>query len=209
MKHLIVLIIAALWSVPPAQSAEITVSPRDFSGTLIRINGRIFLGDGNVFADKTKSITDSANTIVWLTSGGGNFVAARAIAQMVRDRGYSTLVNRVGACASACPMTWFSGRHATIERNSYLVFHMAYDARTGQPMGAAIDEMTSYLQTVGLTEAQARFLANAAIPSDGWAATEEAAKRLGFRWQIVSSFFGGVRSCQAKFCFVDWPAVSA
>ena len=92
MKHLIVPIIAVLWSVTPAQSAEITVSPGAFGSTLIRINGRIFLGDENVFAAKTKSIKDSANTIVWLTSDGGSFVAARAIAQIVRDRGYSTLV---------------------------------------------------------------------------------------------------------------------
>jgi hypothetical protein len=111
---------------------------------------------------------------------------ALLIAEMVRDRGYSTRITVLTECLSACPLIWFSGRHAVIQR-------------AGQPNAEVNEAVVAYLQTVGLTERQARFLVNAALPSEGWVATEQAAYALGFRPQIISSLFGW-RSCQAKFC---------
>jgi hypothetical protein len=192
-------VVSVLLPLQGAQGADITIAPRLFGGTLVHISGRIFPGDETKFAAKTASIADRTNTLIWLTSPGGNVFAALAIAQLIRDRGYSTMVNRLGGCASACPLIWFSGRHAIIQRNSLLVFHMPYDARNGQPSPEAIEVVVAYLQTVGLTKSQAHFLATAAAPSDGWVATEAAAFALGFRPQIILSPLAA-RTCQAKFC---------
>jgi hypothetical protein len=199
LKQIAIACITALAFGASAKSAEITLSPRLFGGTLIHLSGQIYQGDEITFANKIAAIGNRADTLVWLTSPGGDLVAALRIAEMVRDHGYSTMVNRYGGCASACPLIWFSGRHAIIQRESDLVFHMAFYASNRQPAPDGIFAVTTYLQTVGLTGAQAGFLANAAAPSEGWRATEAAAHALGFRPQIVSGPFAA-RMCQAKFC---------
>src|SRR5262249_19089606 len=100
-KILMVPIIMTLCMAVPAGGAEITLSPKPLGGTIVHISGQIFLGDETRFAAKTASLTDRTNTLVWLTSPGGNLVAALLIAKMVRDRGYSTMINQLGGCASA------------------------------------------------------------------------------------------------------------
>jgi hypothetical protein len=190
-------------SATPSRAADITVEQIG-DHSIIQLFDEINPGDEVVFAKKTKPITNPAGTVVWLGSPGGQVVAALAIAKMVRDRGYSTLVTRSsGRCGSACPLIWFSGRHAIVQRNSRLVFHMVYDVSSGQVDPEGIAEVTSYLQTVGLTRARAHFLANAAAPSEGWVATEAAARALGFQYQVIDSFQvvdAGLQICQAKFC---------
>jgi hypothetical protein len=62
----------------------------------------------------------------------------------------------------------------------------SYDVHNGKPSPKEIAQTIEYLQSVGLTEAQARFLANAVAPSDGWVATEAAAYALGFRPQVLA-----------------------
>ncbi len=80
---------------------------------------------------------------------------------------------------------------------------MVYDARTGQADPVGIEEVANYLLTVGLTRAQAYFLANAAIPSEGWVATEAAARVLGFHYQTIRTDAMG--DCQSKFCLAIPP----
>jgi hypothetical protein len=106
---------------------------------------------------------------------------------------------RLHKCASACPILWFSGRHAEIQIRSRLTFHMPYVSRTGQASPEAIEEIVAYLQTVGLTERQARFLMTAAPPSGEWMITVPVGYALGFNPQIISSLWGW-NSCTAKFC---------
>jgi hypothetical protein len=104
-----------------------------------------------------------------------------------------------GACGSACPIIWFGGRRSLIQRNSLLVFHMPYDAQTGKASPAAIAAVIDYLRFVGLSDRQARFLATAALPEDGWVATEASALALGFHPQVVITPLA-TRTCQSRFC---------
>jgi hypothetical protein len=196
-------LIIALSATAPIRAAEITVE-KIGPNTAIKIFGEINLGDDIVFANKTKTITNPAGVLIWLGSPGGILGSALTIATMVRDRGYSTVVSRYGGpCASACPLIWFSGQHAIIQRNSSLIFHMAYDVRSGRPSPEGIADVSNYLRTVGLTKAQADFLANAAAPSKGWVASEAAALALGFHYQELDTyqFLNSLENpCRAKFC---------
>jgi PDZ domain len=81
------------------------------------------------------------------------------------------------------------------------------DARSpDKPSQQAIKAMVAYLiEVAGLTEQQALALATAAPPSEGWTATEGAARVLGFQPQVVpllgdAPFVGAAQACKAKFC---------
>ena len=124
------------------------------------------------------------------------------IGSLVYERGFSTIIKRAArwGCGSSCPLIWFAGRHAIIQRNSLLIFHVASDERTHQVYPDLVFAIANYLQDVGVLAArQANFLANAAPPEGGWIATEANARALGFRFQYIPSFFAG-RNCETKFC---------
>ncbi len=132
-------------------------------------------------------------SVVYLSSEGGSVVAAIAIGRMVRKLGLDTFVGRGGAgCWSACTLIWLSGRHAIIQRDSYLGFHAA-----NAPEGTVM--MVEYLAELGLTPAQINYMIRTPQP-EIQLAMESHARALGFRWQQVPSWFGGWRSCQSKYC---------
>jgi hypothetical protein len=199
MRFLVLLMV--LWLASPAGAAEFYVSARRFGGTIIHIDGPIYLGDEKKFAAYTQY--DPESTVVQLNSLGGNVVASLEIGRMIWARGYTTWLNNQSVCASACAFIWFSGRHAIVQRYSTLVFHEPYDPETGKPSPVELDNyILAYLQSVGLTAKQARAILYAAPPGpdSGRYATEGWARQLGFEPQIVTSILGGNRACQAKFC---------
>jgi hypothetical protein len=122
------------------------------------------------------------------------------IGSLVYERGFSTIIKRAArwGCRSACPLIWFAGRHATIQRNSLLIFHVASDERTQQVYPNLVFAIANYLQSIGgLTARQANFLANAAPPEGGWIANEANAR--GFDFRYIPSLLAG-RNCQTRFC---------
>ena len=152
--------------------------------------GQIVPGDERRFA--AVAATRRAS-VVYLGSGGGNVDAAIAIGRMVRKLGLDTFVGRGGTgCWSACTLIWLSGRHAIIQRDSYLGFHAA-----NVPEGTAM--MVDYLSELGLTPAQINYMIRTPQP-DIQLAMESHARALGFRWQTAPSWFGAWRNCQAKYC---------
>ena len=71
---------------------------------------------------------------------------------MVRKLGLDTFVGRGSiGCWSACTLIWLSGRHAIIQRDSYLGFHAA-----NVPEGTAM--MVEFLAELGLTPAQINYM---------------------------------------------------
>ena len=188
-----------------AKAADITTAPITTGGIVIHIDGDITPGDEETFSALT--ISDPDKSLVWVSGAGGSLVVAFRMGKQIKKLGLTTVVNTGGGCASSCAMIWMAGRHAIIERNSELVFHAPYDPRSpDKPSQPAIDAMVAYLMEVaGLTEQQALALATAAPPSEGWTATEAAARVLGFRPQVVSllgaaPFVGAAQTCKAKFC---------
>ncbi|QQO34496.1 hypothetical protein JJC00_01970 [Bradyrhizobium diazoefficiens] len=186
------LILALILLATPVHASQITAS-----NGIVYLTGKIDSGDERIFDARTANMP--AGTIVKLGSNGGNLLSAMKIGTIVSNRGFDTWASTWAPCASACTLIWFSGRHAIVQRNTLLVFHMPYDSRTGvaSPEGAVL--MSAYLQSLGLTQTQADFLAT--TPSEGWPATEAAARRLGFRWQLIVNILGnGLHSCQQKIC---------
>ena len=170
-----------------AKAADITTAAIPTGGIVVHINGDINPGDEKAFS--ALEISNPDKTLVWLTSSGGDLVTAFRIGKQIKQLGLTTVVHTGGLCGSSCAMIWMAGRHAIIERNSELVFHAPYEVRSpDKPSQQAINAMVAYLMEVaGLTERQALALATAAPPSEGWAATEAAARALGFQPQVVSS----------------------
>ena len=188
-----------------ASAANITTAPIPTGGIVVHIDGDITPGDEETFS--ALKISDPDKTLVWVSGAGGSLVVAFRIGKQIKELGLTTVVNTGGGCASSCAMIWMAGRDAIIERNSELVFHAPYDARSpDKPSQQAINAMVAYLMEVAaLTEQQALALATAAPPSEGWTATEAAARRLGFQPQVVSflgaaPFVGAAQACKAKFC---------
>jgi hypothetical protein len=174
-----------------ARAADIFVGGMRWTGIpAIWINGIIVAGDEHKFA---AAVATRQASVVYLGSPGGNVEAAIAIGRAVRKLGHDTFVGRGGTgCSSACPLIWLAGRHAIVQRNSYLGFHAA-NALAGTAM------MAEYLVELGLTQAQINYMLRTPQP-DIQLASEWDARALGFRWQKVPSLFGGWRSCQAKYC---------
>lgn len=189
--RIIALVAAIVGQSSTAGAADIFVGGMRWTGIpAIWIQGRILPGDESTFAAVAAARQAS---VVYLTSEGGNVDAAIAIGRMVRKFGLDTFVGRGGSgCWSACTLIWLSGRHAIIQRNSYLGFHAA-----NPPEGTAM--MAGYLSELGLTPAQINYMIRTPQP-DIQLAMEWHARALGFQWQTVPSLFGGWRSCQAKYC---------
>jgi hypothetical protein len=185
-------LVAAIVSQPGlAQAADIYVAGMRWTGIpAIWIQGRIVLGDERTFA--AVAATHQAS-VVYLGSEGGSIDAAIAIGRMVRKFGLETFVGRGSiGCWSACTLIWLSGRHAIIQRDSYLGFHAA-----NIPEGTAM--MAEYLSELGLTPAQINYMIRTPQP-DIQLAMEWHARALGFQYDKVPSLLGGWRSCQAKYC---------
>lgn len=182
-------IIALVIASQSAQAANIYVAPMRITGIpAIWITGKILPDDDKKFdaiAEKRKA------SVVYLSSPGGNLVAAINIGLSVRILGLDTFVGRGGdGCWSACPLIWLAGRHAIVQRNSYLGFH----ASSG-PLGTEV--MAKYLAYIGLTSAQIDYMVRTPN-SDIQIATEADALALGFHPQVV--LFWLWQSCRAKYC---------
>lgn len=178
-----------------ARAANIFVAGMRWTGIpAIWIEGPIARGDEITFAAVTAAAAAAHQVpVVYLTSEGGDVEVAIAIGRIVRKEGLDTFVGRGGMGSwSACPLIWPSGRHAIVQRNSYLGFHAA-----NLPEGTAI--MAEYLAELGLTQRQINYLLR--TPQPGIQLASEAdALALGFRPQVVPSLLGAWRSCQAKYC---------
>lgn len=193
MKFCVVAALVAAILGPPcnAWAADIFIGGMRWTGIpAIWITGPIELGDEQKFADV--AATHQAS-IVYLSSPGGVIGVAIAISRMVRNLKLDTFVGRGGTgCYSACPLIWLAGRHAIVQRNSFLGFHAS-----NMPEGNAL--AAQYLRELGLSDGAIQYMLS--TPNyDIRLATEPDASALGFRWQTVPSLFGAWRSCQAKYC---------
>jgi hypothetical protein len=179
----------------PGMTAEITAY-QSLRGININIIGEIYPGDEEKFARFNYS---SGSTLVYLSSLGGDLDTAIKIGRMIWSRGYITLVNNNGPCASACTLVWFGGKTSTIQRNSFLGFHCPFVPGTHECSEDGAQYMITYLKSVGLTNKQAWILTHIASPDDVAIATEAWARRLEFNFGYIPSVFGA-RSCAMRFC---------
>ena len=117
----------------------------------IVIDGPIVTGDNDEFLHALEKVRDKSNTIVFLSSVGGNGIVAVLIGDLVRRSGMSTAVLEGNDCASGCAMIWIAGVHRIASKNACIGFHGMYDYASGQPSADANAIAGAHLGLLGLS----------------------------------------------------------
>jgi len=132
-----------------ACAADISVQ-----GNKIILAGTIEAGDFEKFYAKAQPY-DQAMT-VHLHSAGGFILPAMKIGSMIRQKGWTTSVERV--CHSACAFIWLSGVKRLKTENAHIGVHSPFDLKTGKPNEASSTVMTFYLGNLGYGEQLTKFI---------------------------------------------------
>jgi hypothetical protein len=157
----------------PSYAAELTAE-----GTAITLRGLIGPGDGDTFKVKAELFPDKATVV--LNSPGGNLLAAFAIGEYIRIRGWSTYVS--DECDSACALIWLGGAQRLMTRDAKIGFHAA--SINGQKTGFGNVALGAYLNRIGLSD-RAAIYATQSGPDAITYLTPGDAKRVGIEVSVV------------------------
>src|SRR2546423_1716594 len=116
-----------------AQAASISVrsSEPDNPATVV-VQGRLNAGDGERFLAQIAPLN---NALVQFQSNGGSLVTGIQIGEMIRLKGFRTLVPAGGRCASACALAWLGGAQRFMGPGALIGLHAASDPKSGQVTG--------------------------------------------------------------------------
>jgi hypothetical protein len=160
----------------PASAATITVEPANGNTpTIVGLQGKLRSEDIEEFRLK---IGNLSNAVVVFESDGGHLLAGIRIGEMIRLRGFATLVPPGARCASACAIAWLGGTQRFMGEPALIGFHAAYRegaagiAESG--MGNAV--LGAYLNSLGLSEGAIAYITMAAPNEMTWLTLQEAAK---------------------------------
>lgn len=107
------------------------------SGGLLDLTGTILPGSALAFAEEIVERGDYVETIR-LNSPGGSVGDALAIAEIVREKGYGTIVEAGALCASSCPLILASGAKRAVDPQGSVGVHQIYaDAEDAARIGSA------------------------------------------------------------------------
>jgi hypothetical protein len=162
-----------LTTASPAFAAEISIG-----GGAITLTGLIGPDDAETFKLKAQVFPGKATAI--LNSPGGNLLAALAIGEFVRLRGWSTYVS--DECDSACALLWLGGAQRWMTPNAKIGFHAA--SLDGQETGLGNAVLGAYLNRIGLSR-EAVTYATQAGPVNITYLTPDEAKHLGIEVSVV------------------------
>jgi hypothetical protein len=192
MRFLIALL---LLFAAPASAATITVVPaKGNTPAVVGVQGMLRSEDIEEFR---LNIANLSNAVVAFESDGGHLLAGIKIGEMIRLRGFATLVPPGARCASACAIAWLGGVQRFMGEPALVGFHAAYrEGPTGKAetgMGNAL--LGAYLNSLGLSEAAIAYITMAAPNEMTWLTLQEAARH-GIE----------VRSLQANYATSATPA---
>lgn len=172
----LVLVAAAMSLAHESPAATITVHEPDASGRVfVDVVGTLDIGDEKVFEKKT---ANRRNVIVTLVSAGGNPLPAMEMGKLIRKQAMTTYVPGNRLCASACALIWLAGKPRTLEGNSRVGFHAAYNRNTGQESGAGNALIGAYLNELGLSAKAIVSMTSAGPMEMAWL-TDDRAKAWG------------------------------
>ena len=169
-----------------ASAADIQTRPcggdQPSSCQQIGIFGEIKPDDGDKFVKLVadKGITKAA---VYLSSPGGNMMAAFAIGREIKRLGFSTFVEDGSVCASACSDIWLAGKIRFYEPKAKIGFHAPYKVEGKGKKAAPVastgaSAMTgAYYAQLGLS-AKAIYYLVSAPPSQMFWLSADAAQKL-------------------------------
>lgn len=152
----------------------------DVKQAVVTIDGDMDFGDFEAFQSKTRFLSQAT---VLLRSDGGRLIPAIRIGEVIRAKGWATLVQEY--CSSACSLVWLAGAERYMTANAQIGFHAAYDDRTGQEGGMANAIVGAYLTKIGLPY-EAVMYATVAAPNSMRYLTAADAKRVGIDVNVVN-----------------------
>jgi hypothetical protein len=160
----------------PAIAATITVTPQTGDKpAVVAVQGDLRDEDIDDFRFK---VAKFSTAVVALDSDGGSLLAGIRIGEIIRLKGFVTMVANGARCASACATAWLGGVRRFMGEQALIGFHAAYRKEpTGTSesgMGNAV--LGAYLNSIGLSEAAVAYVTMAAPKSMTWLTLEEAAK---------------------------------
>jgi len=158
-------------------AAEIVAAPLNSPDeALIAIDGEFLLSDVEKFR---KVISQYSKGVVLFHSNGGNAVAGIRIGELIRLKGYSTIVPEDTQCASACAIAWLGGTRRLMGANAQIGFHAAYVVRSGQATewGAANALVGAYLNKIGLPDRAIVYITQAPPGGMTWLSLTEAQEK--------------------------------
>lgn len=158
----------------PSYAAQIEVYDGKPELPVIGINGNIEEADADRFQELASTRN---NVVVMLRSGGGKMAPAIRIGEMIKAKGYTTIVKDY--CASACALIWLAGSKRFMTASAHIGLHQAYNI-TGQADGTGNAILGSYLTRLGLDYSAIAY-ATQAGPADFKWLTVDDAKRVGIR----------------------------
>jgi hypothetical protein len=161
----------------PSYAAEVVVGGKP-GLPVIGINGDIEGNDADRFQDLSSTLN---NAVVLLRSRGGEMAPAVRIGEMIKAKGYTTIVKDY--CASACALIWLAGSKRLMTPTAHIGLHQAYNV-TGQADGAGNAILGSYLTRLGLSYSAIAY-ATQARPNDMKWLTVDDAKRVGIPVIVV------------------------
>ncbi len=131
------------------------------------VEGEFKPGDGDRFAT---AVAAHENAVIVLSSPGGHLLSGLRIGQLVRDRGFTTLVLDDSMCASACALAWIGSPKRSMQPQARIGFHAAYVVQRGQARetGAGNALVGAYLSRLGLSDKAIYALASSGPSEMGW-----------------------------------------
>jgi hypothetical protein len=173
----------ALVAPTAASAANIGAIPLECKGRpgcfFVFVKGDIVLGDEKKFDDVIKA-NGVKMAVVGLASNGGNPLAAYAIGNTIREKGYTTYVPGSTTCASSCAIIWVAGTTRQADEKARIGFHGVYTVdRKGRATGASNYGnalIGSYLSRMGMSDVAIMYLTEAGPNQVNWLTGETAAK---------------------------------
>jgi quercetin dioxygenase-like cupin family protein len=144
-----------------AANIGVTGPPRNGVAT-VTVEGTLLVGDGDKFQEKTNAVRDA---VIVFRSEGGSTVDGIRIGEIIRSKGFSSLV--VERCASACALAWLGGRQRFMAAAAQIGFHAARDS-SGQQSGVGNALVGAYLRGIGLPYKTVIFITTAPPSSITW-----------------------------------------
>jgi hypothetical protein len=170
-------------------SVAASISTFDFGSTgeaadkAVLIEGELAYPDIAAFEDFTSHL--SRQTVVFISSPGGNLKAGIEIGRSIHRRGFRTAVADI--CASACALAWLAGSQRFASERAQIGFHVAYldgVKRVESGMGNAIVGL--YLGELGFRENVVTYITSASPDDMQWLSFRDAAL-LGIDVQVVET----------------------
>jgi hypothetical protein len=142
---------------------------RSGKAIMVIVGGELLPGDGEIFRRRTSGLSKA---VVMFWSAGGNLMAGIEIGEVIRTKGFDSLV--MYRCASACALAWLGGAHRSMTPDALIGFHAASDSQSGKVTGVGNAVMGAYLNKIGLPYEAVAYITRASPDSITWLTMAEA-----------------------------------